>query len=101
MGTQVIYDAGYDPRALAQFFEKLQAETAGKNPPQFQSDHPNPGNRVARANQGIDKLGGPPSSGNRESDEFGASTREGMRLPLPKNGAPADPLAESQPRPAP
>jgi len=33
MGTQVIYDAGYDPRAMAQFFEKLQSETAGKNPP--------------------------------------------------------------------
>jgi hypothetical protein len=40
MGTQVLYDAGYDPRAMAQFFEKLQGETAGKNPPQFLSDHP-------------------------------------------------------------
>src|SRR3984893_15329533 len=26
MGTQVLYDAGYDPRAMAQVFEKLDAE---------------------------------------------------------------------------
>src|SRR5947208_2782321 len=26
LGTQILYDAGYDPRALAQFFEKLQAQ---------------------------------------------------------------------------
>src|SRR5215467_14506034 len=30
MGTQVLYDSGYDPRALSQFFEKLEAETKGK-----------------------------------------------------------------------
>src|SRR3982074_2900982 len=29
MGTQVLYDAGYDPRGMAQFFEKLEAETKG------------------------------------------------------------------------
>src|SRR5712691_2191728 len=40
MGTQIVYDSGYDPRALAQFFEKLQAETKGKNPPEFFSNHP-------------------------------------------------------------
>src|SRR5258708_34390246 len=34
LGTQALYDAGYDPRAMAQFFEKLEAETKGKNPPQ-------------------------------------------------------------------
>ena len=34
-GTQVLYDTGYDPRAMSQFFEKLEAESKGKNPPQF------------------------------------------------------------------
>src|SRR6202040_3198329 len=38
VGTQVLYDAGYDPRALAQFFEKIQAESKGQNPPEFFSD---------------------------------------------------------------
>jgi len=46
MGTQVLYDSGYDPRAMAQFFEKLNQQTKGKNPPEFLSDHPNPENRV-------------------------------------------------------
>src|SRR5579885_3608800 len=40
MGTQVLYDSGYDPRAMAQFFEKLEAESKGKTPPEFFSDHP-------------------------------------------------------------
>ena len=26
MGTQIMYDAGFDPRALARFFEKLDAD---------------------------------------------------------------------------
>src|SRR5262249_37009043 len=46
MGTQVLYDSGYDPRAMAQFFEKLQQESKGKNPPEFFSDHPSPDHRV-------------------------------------------------------
>jgi Zn-dependent protease with chaperone function len=45
IGTDIIHDAGYDPRAMAQFFEKLEAE-GGARGPQFLSDHPNPGNRA-------------------------------------------------------
>src|ERR1700689_1024 len=70
MGTQVIYDAGYDPRAMAKFFEKLRAETKGKNPPQFLSDHPNPDHRVERVDEEIDQLGGPPANAKRDSAEF-------------------------------
>ncbi len=86
MGTQVIYDAGYDPRAMAQFFEKLQEETKGKNPPQFLSDHPNPDHRVERVDEEIDKLGGPPASGKRDSAEFEAIKREVLALPVAKKG---------------
>ena len=43
-GAIIMYRAGYDPRALARFFERLQTE-AGSHGPQFLSDHPNPGNR--------------------------------------------------------
>jgi Zn-dependent protease with chaperone function len=45
VGTDIIHDAGYDPRAMAQFFEKLQAQ-GGARGPQFMSDHPDPGNRA-------------------------------------------------------
>src|SRR6202042_512493 len=88
-GTQVLYDAGYDPRAMSQFFEKLEAESKGKNPPQFLSDHPNPGNRVERVNEEIDKLGGVPANARRDSPEFEAIKREVLALPTPKKAAAA------------
>ena len=100
MGTQVIYDAGYDPRAMAQFFEKLQAETAGKNPPQFLSDHPNPDHRVERVDEEIDKLGGPPANAKRDSAEFEAIKREVLALPVVKKVAPAAAAGSAPPPPA-
>jgi len=57
MGTQILYDSGYNPRAMAQFFEKIEAES-GSRGSQFFSDHPNPGNRISSVNQEIAKLGG-------------------------------------------
>jgi beta-barrel assembly-enhancing protease len=101
MGTQVLYDAGYDPRAMAQFFEKLQAETQGKNPPQFLSDHPNPGNRVERVDQEIDKLGGPPPNAKKDSADFEAIKREVLGLPLAKKGTTVVAAANAGPPPAP
>jgi hypothetical protein len=88
LGTQVLYDTGYDPRAMAQFFEKLEAETKGKNPPQFFSDHPNPENRLARVDDEVAKLGGPPANAKRDSVEFEAIKREVLALPVVKKGAP-------------
>lgn len=89
MGTQVLYDTGYDPRAMSQFFEKLEAESKGKNPPQFLSDHPNPEHRVERVNEEIDKLGGQPANGKRDSADFEAIKREVLALPTAKKIAPA------------
>ena len=88
MGTQVLYDSGYDPRALSQFFEKLQEESKGKNPPQFFSDHPNPDHRVERVAEEIDKLGGVPPNARRDSADFEAIKREVMALPAPPKPAP-------------
>jgi beta-barrel assembly-enhancing protease len=45
VGAIIMYKAGYDPRAMAEFFQKLE-KVAGNGGPQFLSDHPNPGNRV-------------------------------------------------------
>ncbi len=84
VGTQVLYDAGYDPRALAQFFEKIEADSQGKNPPEFFSDHPNPEHRVERVQQEIDKLGGLPANIKRDSVEFEATKREVLALPVVK-----------------
>jgi beta-barrel assembly-enhancing protease len=55
MGTDILYDTGYDPRALPQFFEVIQGKS-GEGGAQFLSDHPNPGNRVGYVNDEIDTL---------------------------------------------
>jgi Zn-dependent protease with chaperone function len=45
LGTDIMYDTGFNPRAMADFFNKLQSE-GGARGPQFFSDHPDPGNRA-------------------------------------------------------
>ena len=97
MGTQVLYDSGYDPRGMAQFFEKLEAETKGKNPPEFFSDHPNPEHRVERVDEEIDKLGGVPPNARRDSTEFEAIKREVLALPVAKKLTPAAAAAAKPP----
>ncbi|PYU64608.1 MAG: hypothetical protein DMG56_05890 [Acidobacteria bacterium] len=99
MGTQVLYDTGYDPRAMAQFFEKLEAETKGKNPPEFFSDHPNPEHRVGRVDEEVEKLGGVPTNAKRDSAEFEAIKREVLALPVVKKPAPGTPGAVVAPAP--
>ena len=44
LGTDIMYDTGFDPHQMAVFFGKL-AEEGGSRGPQFLSDHPDPGNR--------------------------------------------------------
>jgi Zn-dependent protease with chaperone function len=44
-GAIIMYKAGYNPKAMADFFQKLESQGGGGGP-QFLSDHPNPGNRV-------------------------------------------------------
>ncbi len=100
-GTQVLYDNGYDPRAMSQFFEKLEAESKGKNPPQFLSDHPNPGNRVERVDEEIEKLGGVPPNAKRDTAEFEAIKREVMALPVAKKPAGGLPVGDPAQPPAP
>ncbi|MBV8207943.1 MAG: M48 family metalloprotease, partial [Acidobacteria bacterium] len=45
VGALLMYEAGYNPQALAEFFRKLEQE-GGSRGPQFLSDHPDPGNRA-------------------------------------------------------
>jgi peptidase M48-like protein len=89
MGTQELYDSGYDPRALAAFFENLNASAAQtKAPPQFFSDHPNPDNRIGRIQEEIRKMGGAPPGAEKDSPEFEAIKRAVMALPPPVKGEP-------------
>jgi hypothetical protein len=87
MGTQILYDSGYDPRAMAQFFEKIQAQSKGKNPPEFFSDHPSPDRRIERVDEEVDKLGGPPPGYKTDSPEFQQIKRYVKSLPPPPKGS--------------
>jgi len=51
MGAQIMYDAGFNPRAMLTFFDKLKQQ-GGSGVPQFLSDHPDPGDRA----QSIQKI---------------------------------------------
>jgi len=50
LGVQMMGPAGYDPRDLAHMFETIEKE-GGDRPPQWMSDHPNPGKRVRYINE--------------------------------------------------
>lgn len=89
MGTQVLYDSGYDPRAMAAFFENLNASAEAKGPPEFFSDHPNPDHRIERVEEEIRRLGGAPPDAQKDSPEFEAIKREVAALPAPAKGKPA------------
>jgi len=57
VGAIIMYKAGYNPKAMADFFQKLEQQGGGGGP-QFLSDHPNPGNRQANIDKEIE--GWPP-----------------------------------------
>ena len=58
MGTQILYDSGYDPRAMGQFFEKIEAQQEGRGQVEFFSNHPSPDNRIERVEEEVTALGG-------------------------------------------
>jgi len=80
IGTDILYDSGYDPHAMAEFFQKLEA-SGGARGPQFLSDHPNPGNRAAMVAKEVRTL--PPKQFRRDSNEFQNVKRQvaGMKAP--------------------
>jgi beta-barrel assembly-enhancing protease len=44
VGAMILYKAAYNPQSMADFFKALESHGDGA-PPQWLSDHPNPGNR--------------------------------------------------------
>ncbi len=67
VGAIIMHRAGYDPRALADFFQKLEQQGGGGGP-QFLSDHPNPGNRQAAIDKEVSNW--PPKNYLRNSQAF-------------------------------
>ena len=59
LGTDIMYDSGYQPQQMAVFFAKLEKQMgAGANSMinQFMSDHPNPGNRAEAVTREVKTL---------------------------------------------
>jgi Zn-dependent protease with chaperone function len=81
LGTQILYDAGYDPRAMAQFFETLESESKGRPKPEFFSDHPIPAHRIDKVTDEIEKMGGIPENYRTDSNEFREIRRYVLSLP--------------------
>jgi beta-barrel assembly-enhancing protease len=67
VGAIIMHRAGYDPRALADFFQKLEQQSGGGGP-QFLSDHPNPGNRLVAIDKEVSNW--PPKNYLRNSQAF-------------------------------
>jgi Zn-dependent protease with chaperone function len=51
LGAQIMANAGYDPRDLANMFRTIERESGGSNAPEWLSSHPNPGNRYESINR--------------------------------------------------
>jgi len=80
-GAQILYDAGLDPRAMAQFFETIEKESGGGGI-EFLASHPNPGNRQNNILELIPNLG--PSKGYvSDNSEFEAMKRRVANLAPP------------------
>jgi predicted Zn-dependent protease len=107
IGTQILHDSGYEPRAMVEFFEKIQAQSRG-NASQFLSDHPNPTNRISDVQREIEKLNGALPNPKSDTPDFqtvktalaglpgpsrGRSSTAGTRRPsnIPSTSAPPDP----------
>jgi len=77
VGAIIAYKAGFNPKAMADFFATLE-EKYGKGGPQFLSSHPNPGNRQAAVQKQVENW--PPKQFLASSNEFAAARQEVVSL---------------------
>ena len=85
VGAYILYQAGYDPHALPQFFDAVRHEyTADSSGSQsFLSDHPDPGNRAKAVDEEIPELG-PAKSWATDALAFQVMKNHLLSLPPPK-----------------
>jgi hypothetical protein len=88
MGTQMLYDLGYQPKGMAEFFDKLAKEHKGSKTEQFFSNHPIPENRIVKVNAEIKRLGPLPPSPRTDSPDFQEVKRLMLSLPEPRKPDP-------------
>lgn len=101
IGTQILYDLGYDPKAMAEFFDKLAKEHKGSKTEQFFSNHPIPDNRIVKVNGEIKKLGPLPPAPRRDSPDFQHVKKIMLSLPEPAKPDPKAAASNTPDRRAP
>jgi len=99
VGTYTLYRAGYNPYAMAQFFEIIQKKYPQRTLELF-SDHPNPENRIKKVDELIPQLGGP-QKGVSDSPGFQATKKRVLALPPPPKAKPGGQPAPKAPAPPP
>jgi Zn-dependent protease with chaperone function len=97
VGTYILYTGGYDPHAMAQFFEIIQQKYPQRTL-QFFSDHPNPENRIKAVDALIPTLG-PEKHWQADSADFRSMKKRVMGLPPPPKAA-AQPGSQPAAQPA-
>jgi predicted Zn-dependent protease len=92
-GAQTMAEAGYNPLAMGQFFQKLEAKGRSESRlTQFLSDHPNPGNRVKAVQDEIRAM--PPRAySNTETGQFPRIKQLVSTIPVPP---PKTPISQNR-----
>jgi predicted Zn-dependent protease len=87
-GVYILYQAGYDPRGLARFFETIEQKFPQQTL-QFLSDHPDPGNRIKAVEDEVAELG-PAKAWSAVSPDFQSVRTHVLSLPpAPRSKPPA------------
>jgi Zn-dependent protease with chaperone function len=87
VGTYILYQAGYDPHAMAKFFEIVEKKYPQETL-QFFSDHPAPEDRVKAVDSEIPLLG-PAKEWKTNSPGYEAAKERLLSLPAPPTAIPA------------
>ena len=95
VGMYILYQAGYDPHAMAQFFEIIEKKYPQKTI-QFFSDHPVPENRIKAVDREIPLLG-PAKEWKTDSPEFQEAKKRLLSLPAPPREKPTPSVSGSSP----
>ena len=82
LGSDIMYDTGFNPQAMAQFFTKLEKEGGVARGPQFLSDHPDPGNRAEAVAKEVSTLPRKNSYRNDSAEFRDVKQRVGGMKPL-------------------
>ena len=98
VGTYILYQAGYDPHVMAQFFEIIEKKYPQKTI-QFFSDHPVPESRIKAVDREIPLLG-PAKAWKTDSPEFQEAKNRLLSLPAPPRAKPSPSVSSGTP-PAP